>query len=100
LHTFPPRQDYVIATPEIVTHTRKPGIDILAILGSDGLWDVLSNVEAARIAVTLPLKDAAAGLVNEALARGSGDNVTALVIDLKGSNQNPGISDSSGSSDV
>ena len=53
------------------------------ILGSDGLWDVLSNQTAATMVAGLPPQEAAAKLVAEASGRGSSDNITALVIDLR-----------------
>ncbi len=70
-----------------------PQSDLL-IVACDGVWDVLSDEEAVeRVrACTAPIpqvraapakEEAARALVEAALARGSTDNVTALVIFLQ-----------------
>eukprot|EP00775_Hariotina_reticulata_P006807 gene6807-7023_t len=59
--------------------------DEFLILGSDGLWDVMSDQEAVGL-VNDTVKDpalCAKRLVQEALARGSNDNVTAVVLFLQ-----------------
>jgi protein phosphatase 2C len=80
---------------------RMPGDECL-ILASDGLWDVIDNdlaCEVARKCLTslrkkyksrpsLPGEDHAAGtaaalLVKLAYARGSKDNISVVVVDLK-----------------
>ncbi|KAG2493753.1 hypothetical protein HYH03_007975 [Edaphochlamys debaryana] len=74
----------VTALPEVSRVALEPGADHFLILGSDGLWDVMSGQEAAGL-VYDTVKDptmAAKRLVCEALMRGSADNVTALVIFL------------------
>ena len=56
------------------------------ILASDGLWDVVSNYEAARLVKDSSHwtdddpKGAAEMLVKTALQRGTQDNVTAMVV--------------------
>lgn len=94
----------IIPDPEVmfVPRTRE---DECLILASDGLWDVMSNEEACEIArkrillwhknngITLPLErgegiDPAAQaaseyLSNRALQKGSKDNITVIVVDLK-----------------
>ena len=95
---------YVIATPEI-TCTKRTLEDECVIMASDGLWDVLTNEEVCEIArrcilakrttspfstdVNSPLlgqdlqsATAAALLTKIALARGSTDNISVLVINL------------------
>jgi protein phosphatase 2C len=70
------------------------------ILASDGVWDVFSNQQAAELvcssagdgisdvtddaagAVSAACFRAAAALCRAAIGRGSGDNVTALVVAL------------------
>jgi len=101
---------YVIADPEI-TFTRRAAQDEVLVLASDGLWDVVSNGEACAIAAAHlkraraaersgaaaaggggggdsedapldPAKVAAGSLVKLALARGSCDNISVVVVDL------------------
>eukprot|EP01018_Ginkgo_biloba_P034194 Gb_27731 [translate_table: standard] len=96
---------YVVAEPE-VTCTQRTDEDECLILASDGLWDVLSNevvCEVARRCLSgrvlrnsngfFPFSDgereespsavAAAFLTKLALARGSCDNISVVVVDLK-----------------
>lgn len=94
---------YVISEPD-VTFTRRDEEDEFLIMASDGIWDVISANIAGRV-VRQCFKDSitgddvnlgpnaeelssastvAAGLLcHLALARGSGDNVSAVVVDLK-----------------
>jgi len=87
---------YVIAKPE-VTRMERHVDDRLLILASDGVWDVLSNEEVCRIALAelerdlteedgnakSSLNNVATLLADTALKRGSRDNVTVLVVDLR-----------------
>ncbi|KAH9315248.1 hypothetical protein KI387_023875 [Taxus chinensis] len=89
---------YVISEPE-VTCTDRTHEDECLILASDGLWDVLSNDSACEVArkclagyrphrskgITedTPVGAAAALLTKLAMGRGSGDNISVVVIDLK-----------------
>ena len=55
-------------------------------LASDGLWDTHSNEEALSKISTRVRKDRLMGtevLAREAFNRGSLDNITVLVVDLK-----------------
>lgn len=95
---------YVIATPEI-TRTKRTLEDECVIMATDGLWDVVTNEEACEIArkcvlakrTTGPFSadvnnmlvgqdlqsaTAAALLTKIALARGSTDNISVVVINL------------------
>eukprot|EP00252_Welwitschia_mirabilis_P003314 TRINITY_DN133_c0_g2_i2.p2 TRINITY_DN133_c0_g2~~TRINITY_DN133_c0_g2_i2.p2 ORF type:complete len:222 (+),score=43.33 TRINITY_DN133_c0_g2_i2:2479-3144(+) len=90
---------YVISEPE-VTCTERTKDDECLILASDGIWDVLSNevvCEVARkclagykphrskgVKEDTPAEAAAAFLTKLALAKGSGDNISVMVVDLKG----------------
>lgn len=74
----------VTADPEVVS-ARLSASDEFLILGTDGLWDVLADQEAVGL-VQDTVKDpalCAKRLVQEALARGSNDNVTAVVVFLQ-----------------
>eukprot|EP01018_Ginkgo_biloba_P000467 Gb_30416 [translate_table: standard] len=94
---------YVIAEPEI-TVSRRADDDECLILASDGLWDVLSNEIVCEIArkclagrrlknsskhgkdaasEETPAGMAAALLTKLALARGSSDNISVVVVDLR-----------------
>jgi protein phosphatase 1L len=58
--------------------------DDLAVIACDGVWDVLTSEEAIALARTALTPDAAARLLREtALERGSTDNITVIVVDLK-----------------
>ncbi|XP_051152989.1 probable protein phosphatase 2C 24 [Andrographis paniculata] len=92
---------YVSCVPE-VSVTERGGGDEFLILASDGLWDVVSNATACGVARMClkggggaasphPLpeensdkacRDASLMLTKLALARGSADNVSVVVIDL------------------
>jgi serine/threonine protein phosphatase PrpC len=69
---------WVVSTPELKTAHLERGDQI--VLASDGLWDVLSNEDVARLVKGLPAVEAAKVLVEEAVRRESGDNITALVV--------------------
>ncbi|KXZ42753.1 hypothetical protein GPECTOR_120g420 [Gonium pectorale] len=85
---------FVIAEPEITSVLRRPE-DLLLIMASDGLWDVFTNEEARSLALEkfhgelartssskMAVKKAASSLAKAALAKGSRDNVTVVVVDL------------------
>ncbi|KAE9609318.1 putative protein-serine/threonine phosphatase [Lupinus albus] len=95
---------WIIPEPE-VTFLPRAKDDECLILASDGLWDVMTNEEACHIArrrillwhkkngSTLPsvrgeesdpaAQAAAEDLSNHALQKGSKDNITVIVVDLK-----------------
>lgn len=74
----------VSAEPEITHHELEEG-DEFVLLASDGLWDVMSNAEAACIVRAAPqnCKDASQTLVRAALRMGSMDNVSAMLVDIR-----------------
>ena len=86
-------KDFVCADP-YMTHTnlveRRGGANNqdevpILILACDGVWDVLTDQEAGELIlehyfqIGKPFQDAGKLLVQEAIQRGSGDNVTAIV---------------------
>lgn len=82
--------------------TKRTDDDEFLILGSDGLWDVVSNEIACNIVrrclggnmkrISLVAEndshvaEAAAVLAELAVARGSKDNISVIVVDLRKSN--------------
>ena len=59
---------------------------LISVLASDGLWDTHNNKEAVALVKDRLGKDRLMGaetLAREAFSRGSLDNITVLVIDLK-----------------
>ncbi|KAK9994736.1 hypothetical protein SO802_024439 [Lithocarpus litseifolius] len=91
---------YVISKPE-VTVTKRSNNDEFLILASDGLWDVISNEVACQIVKrclegrlrrkSLGVEvenesraaEAAAVLAELAMARGSKDNISVIVVELR-----------------
>uniref|UniRef100_A0A7I4A9N2 protein-serine/threonine phosphatase n=1 Tax=Physcomitrium patens TaxID=3218 RepID=A0A7I4A9N2_PHYPA len=91
---------YVIPEPEVKCVKRTEDDEFL-ILASDGLWDVMPNEVACDVArrslnskrncqpkadgqdEETPAAQAAATLVKFALAKGSSDNISVVVVDLK-----------------
>lgn len=96
---------YVITDPEVKV-VRRTKSDEFLILASDGLWDVISNELACRVArrclegrlrkssSSVPSRctrggraaEAAAMLAELAMARGSYDNISVIVVDLRSNN--------------
>lgn len=76
---------YVISEPEIQSWNRAEQ-DHFIVLASDGVWDVLSNEEVGRLVIQSEHPQKAANLImEEAYGRGSLDNISVLVIDLRAS---------------
>lgn len=78
-------QPYVTCEPELISH-KLADEDEYLVLATDGVWDVLSNEQVARLVRnTAPrgFLECAKVLCSEALIMGSTDNVTVLVVDLK-----------------
>lgn len=95
---------WIIPDPEVMFIPRTKDDDCL-ILASDGLWDVMTNEEVCDLArkrilqwhkkygMTLPSERgegidpasqaAAEYLSNRAIQKGSKDNITVIVVDLK-----------------
>ncbi|XP_020520891.1 probable protein phosphatase 2C 59 isoform X2 [Amborella trichopoda] len=82
-------KQYVVADPEIEEEVINGSLQFL-ILASDGLWDVISNEEA--VSLVQPIEDAVAAakrLTQEAFDRGSGDNITCIVVRFHHDNPKP-----------
>ncbi len=74
---------YVSAEPRIVQGLLGIENDY-AVIACDGVWDVLTPRDAIRIArESVQAQNAAERIVAEALACGSTDNVTVIVVDLR-----------------
>jgi serine/threonine protein phosphatase PrpC len=74
----------VIAVPDIISEVITPMTEF-AVIASDGLWDVMEpqlvvNFVRKMVNKRNDLQAVAAELVQEALARGSVDNVTVLIV--------------------
>ncbi|KAH6804439.1 hypothetical protein C2S51_032686 [Perilla frutescens var. frutescens] len=83
---------YVISEPE-VSFTRREEDDEFVIISSDGMWDVISSEMAGRVAgnclreqenqgFSSRSSSAASLLTRLALARGTVDNISVIVVDL------------------
>ncbi|KAI8474166.1 MAG: CDC45-like protein-domain-containing protein [Monoraphidium minutum] len=92
---------YVIADPEITSFRRSPD-DELLVLATDGLWDVFAAQEAVDLALRSSTRARARGasraaacrvaagvLARAAVTRGSRDNITVVVVDLKHADPGP-----------
>lgn len=66
------------ARPEVVSHDARPG-DVF-VLTTDGLHNVVDDATISRLAVLGGPKQAAARLVDEALARRTTDNATVVLL--------------------
>ena len=76
-------KEYVIAKPYVSETTLTKAEGQFVIVACDGLWDVMQDQEAVdmvrEIAATDPKDSVAEVLVQEAVKRGSTDNITAIV---------------------
>ena len=80
------QQEALVALPE-VTKTQIQASDEFVVVASDGVWDVLGSQQALnfvrrRLRAHKCAQRAAGELVAEALAQGSHDNTSALVVML------------------
>eukprot|EP00041_Stephanoeca_diplocostata_P037147 m.1389521 g.1389521 ORF g.1389521 m.1389521 type:complete len:529 (+) comp24987_c0_seq73:335-1921(+) len=89
-HTFKntmlPQQDQMVtAAPDICFVDRRVGLDDFIVLACDGVWDVMTNAAVAHfVAGALAQQNSvdavAAMLVDTALARGSTDNLSVVIV--------------------
>ncbi|OHT16998.1 protein phosphatase 2C [Tritrichomonas foetus] len=71
--------NYLIQEPYMNKTPKKDGM--IMILACDGVWDVMSDIEAARLArINRVPKEAAQAIIDEALRRGTTDNVSCMVV--------------------
>lgn len=71
------------ADPEVDVRDVPPSNMSVAIIATDGVWDVISNQEAIRtVRGASNPKEAAKTLVQEAFDRGSTDNISAIVVEF------------------
>lgn len=77
-----PRGTYLVSpVPDVTVVPRRfLGPSDLGILACDGLWDVMSNGLACRLARQAGIPDACRVLVREAYRAGSGDNISVMVV--------------------
>jgi serine/threonine protein phosphatase PrpC len=74
---------FVTAEPRIAQGFLGRGNDV-AVIACDGLWDVMTSEEAVRMARRAGGPDDAAKMLErEALERGSSDNISVVVLDLR-----------------
>ncbi len=77
---------YITSEPDIVT-VRRNADQWFLVMATDGLWDVFTNGEAIDFVLARMLRGVpdcgAQALANEAFKRGSVDNISVLVIDLR-----------------
>lgn len=74
----------VVATPEITSELVTPMTEF-CVIASDGLWDVVDsqwvvNFIRRKIKVNISIEDICRGLADEAIEKGSIDNVSAVII--------------------
>ncbi|KAE8781455.1 putative protein phosphatase 2C 52 [Hordeum vulgare] len=89
-------KQFVVAEPEIQEQEIDDELEFL-ILASDGLWDVVPNEDAVSLVKMEEDPEAAARKLTEtAFGRGSGDNITCVVVKFQhsktGSGDSPPIS--------
>lgn len=74
----------LIATPHIVKYNLKP-FDKYLVIASDGIWDELSDQDAADLChEDLDTKRICQNIVKAALSRGSKDNISCIVLKFNG----------------
>lgn len=91
---LPPESQQVSAEPEIRVVERSPGADQFLVLACDGIWDVMTNHEAASFITSSATEgglaspvELAGSLIDECLMRGSRDNMSSVVVAFKAAPQ-------------
>ena len=81
LGDFDLKKKGLICEPHITKRLIDPNLNY-CVLASDGVWDVLSPNEVAKIAYNNKIEHLAKMIVETALDRGSEDNISCIVIEL------------------
>jgi len=91
---LPAEAQQVSAEPEIRIVPVSPGKDQYLLLACDGVWDVMSNADAGAWLLLAAQQGGCAqpvelsgGLIDECLARGSRDNMSAVTVQFRGAPQ-------------
>lgn len=75
-------KEHISADPDVAIEDVGEGAE-LVVLASDGLWKVMSNQEAVdQVRDARDARKAAARLVDEAVRRGSKDDISCIVVRL------------------
>lgn len=86
---LPAAAQAIVCTPDLTRRPRRPGRDRFLALASDGVWDVFSNVELVHALDELVQEGVndvlalAEAIIDKAFWRGSSDNMTIILIDLR-----------------
>ncbi|ESN94860.1 hypothetical protein HELRODRAFT_157743 [Helobdella robusta] len=83
-----PWEQMVSSEPDLYIYDRNP-YDQFLILACDGIWDVISNRDScdlvrSRLLITKDLKTVTCNLIDTCFAKGSKDNMSAIVVCFKG----------------
>lgn len=83
---LPPQKQQITVMPDVTILSRSPE-DQFLLLACDGIWDVMSNLEATRYvlsALRMGCSEAQACemLLDECLRKSSGDNMSVLLVSL------------------
>lgn len=76
----------ISSTPDVSLRLLQPREDKFLVLACDGVWDVLSDDEVAKLVMepdTVSDTDKAGKVVAEAYKRGSTDNISVVVVSLQ-----------------
>jgi len=87
----------LVCTPDIFHRDVKPG-DEQIVLATDGLWDSVNDTNIVKTVKSSAMSRVANNLSAEATNRGTTDNTTVIVIDLRGAFSEVAPPDSLGSS--
>lgn len=69
----------VSPVPDVTTYDLEHNKEYILVVASDGLWDTVSNDEAAECVTHFWTQNIANNLADDAIDGGSGDNITVLV---------------------